>query len=1369
MKQTNSNYQNQTFFTFISATWKAFALLFLGFIITLTVTIYTRGEVEIRKNNEFSLVCNVLKTEINARLHAHAQLLRSGSSFFMASDSVTRNEWKSFIEKSKLKNDLPGIQGVGYTCIIPKNLLQRHIQNMRNQGFPDYTIKPEGERDSYTSIIYLEPFNGRNLRAFGFDMLTEPVRRKAMEHARDNDIATLSGKVQLVQETYSDVQAGTLMYVPVYRNGKPTHSLAERRAAILGWVYSPYWMNDLMHGILGPWDAPDNNRIHLKVYDTDSVSTNSLLFDSQRADSLILDTRNSATLILPVEFNGTKWTLSFSQPQAHLAYFEGEVLLVFLGGIVISLLLFGLALSLILTKTRAARMAVQLTSELKQSEIKFKTVADYTHDWEYWIGADNRLIYMSPSCERISGYKPEEFFDQPLLLKKIVHPEDSVLFDHHLLNVHDREQIHEHASIIFRILKKDGSIVYIEHLCSPVYDENGIFTGRRVSDRDITQARQAESIVIQTRRNYETFFNTIDEFLFVLDQQGNIIYTNSTVINRLGYTLDELKGQSVFMVHPPDRRDEAGHIVGLMLQGAAEFCPVPLCTKTGLLIPVETRVTAGLWDGSPVIFGVTKDVSQIQLSQEKFSKMFNLNPSAAGLSDLLTGKYIEVNEAFYDLLGFNASEVIGNTASGLGILTDEARTKLFREVDIFGNIRNLEADLRAKNGDIKHVLLSAENIYIQEKKYRYTVVYDITSRTKTEKEKEELLDRLQKIASRVPGMVYQYKLRPDGSSCFPYASEGINSIYRVRPEEVREDAAKVLASLHPDDYAGVVDSIQASARDMEPWRHEYRVKFGDGAVRWLSGSAMPQTQEDGSILWHGFIADVTERKQADELLRWNQSLLQLMSNSSPLGFLVVDNRTDAILYFNKRFCQIWGIGHLAERMSRGEMKNNDIIPDCLPVLADIPAFAESCKPLQDEANRLVLEDEIAFTESRTIRRYSTQIRGENDEYFGRFYIFEDITKRKQVEADLKTASTRLLLAARAGGVGVWDYDLVNNVLFWDDQMFALYGITKNEFSGAYEAWLAGVHPDYKAQGDAEIQMAINGEKEFDSEFKVLWPDGSIHDIRALAVVQHDNSGNPLRMIGTNWDITQQKKTETEIKLQNMELQRLNAEKDKFFSIIAHDLRSPFNGFLGYTQLLSEGVENFTTAKIQSFAANMRVSALNLFGLLENLLEWSLMQRGLITFNPIELYLLPVVENCIDMLRDTALTKRIEVTCFISPDLTAFASNDMLQSVIRNLLSNAIKFTPLGGTITVLATCVNDNMVELAIQDTGIGMDEEIIGNLFKLGVSTSRRGTEGEASTGLGLYLCKDFVEKQGGKLWAETCIGLGSTFRFTIPVKSEK
>ncbi len=244
--------------------------------------------------------------------------------------------------------------------------------------------------------------------------------------------------------------------------------------------------------------------------------------------------------------------------------------------------------------------------------------------------------------------------------------------------------------------------------------------------KSMDENHQKEEQLAQMRNNYEAFFNTIPEFLFVLNNQGNIIHVNSTVIDRLGYSWEELEGKSVLTVHPEERRAEAGRIVMEMLEGVAECCPVPVITRKGIQIPVETRVTKGIWNGEPVIFGVTKDISELRLSEEKFSKLFHMSPFASGLIALDNQQYLEVNDAFFSLFGFTHEEVIGKTALELGILGTDARVEILKHAGPDGKVSHMEADLKTKSGDIRHVMLFAENIYVQDKRYRFTVVLDLT-------------------------------------------------------------------------------------------------------------------------------------------------------------------------------------------------------------------------------------------------------------------------------------------------------------------------------------------------------------------------------------------------------------------------------------------------------------------------------------------------------------------------------------------------------------------------------------------------------------------------------------------------------------------
>jgi signal transduction histidine kinase len=365
MKLTNSKNKNLIFNLPLKNSWKALAVLFAGLVLTFVATYHTKNNVEEVSNQNFEFICNDLKIKLDTRLKQHAQLLRSGAAFFDVSDTVTREEWRKFNESEKIHKNLPGIQGVGYSLIIPKNQLTQHIQSFRKNGFPDYNVIPVGDREIYTSIIYLEPFSGRNLRAFGYDMFSEPIRRKAMEISRDSDYAMLSGKVILVQETNEDIQAGALMYVPAYQNGMQTNTVEERRAAIKGWVYSPYRMNDLMNGILGNWDLPNKNQIHLKIYDNNDISDEELLYDSQSKDKVINKGKPNLYLKLPIEFNGKKWTLQFTGNNENLSILHGEILIVLISGITISLLLFALSLALINTRLRARKIQ-QLNKQLEK-------------------------------------------------------------------------------------------------------------------------------------------------------------------------------------------------------------------------------------------------------------------------------------------------------------------------------------------------------------------------------------------------------------------------------------------------------------------------------------------------------------------------------------------------------------------------------------------------------------------------------------------------------------------------------------------------------------------------------------------------------------------------------------------------------------------------------------------------------------------------------------------------------------------------------------------------------------------------------------------------------------------------------------------
>jgi len=248
-------------------------------------------------------------------------------------------------------------------------------------------------------------------------------------------------------------------------------------------------------------------------------------------------------------------------------------------------------------------------------------------------------------------------------------------------------------------------------------------------------------------------------------------------------------------------------------------------------------------------------------------------------------------------------------------------------------------------------------------------------------------------------------------------------------------------------------------------------------------------------------------------------------------------------------------------------------------------------------------------------------------------------------------------------------------------------------------------------------------------------------------------GKSLALLQLNKKISEQKN----------ELEELNATKDKFFSIIAHDLKNPFNSLLGFSNLLIEGFDQLSKEDIHKFVSNIHVSADNLFKLLNNLLQWSQAQTGRIEYNPKKSDLYSIVNSNISLLTPSAEEKQVRLVSNVSENTFACFDENMITTVCRNLINNAIKFTNPGGEIRVEST-LSGGFIELAVIDSGVGIKQSDARNLFIIDVKHSTTGTSGEKGTGLGLILCKEFVERHGGRIWVESELEKGSKFKFTLP-----
>lgn len=380
-------------------------------------------------------------------------------------------------------------------------------------------------------------------------------------------------------------------------------------------------------------------------------------------------------------------------------------------------------------------------------------------------------------------------------------------------------------------------------------------------------------------------------------------------------------------------------------------------------------------------------------------------------------------------------------------------------------------------------------------------------------------------------------------------------------------------------------------------------------------------------------------------------------------------------------------------------------------------------------------------------------------------IIRDLTERKLMEEEKRNIDDKirtLSLAITQSPVTTVITDLAGNIEYVNPKFTEVTGYTEEEAIGQNTRILnAGNKPtsEYK-----ELWSNIMSGQNWHGIFLNKKKNGELFWESAVISPVKDAEGTITHFLAVKEDITERIKSEQELKLKNEELVKLNAEKNKFFSIISHDLRGPLGGFMGLTEMLTEDSQDFTEDEKKEAISALTDLAHNTFKLLENLLEWAQMDRGVLTFNPEKIDLKTAITECVKIAAESARVKDIEIVSVLADEPEVFADNNMLHTVIRNLLSNAIKFTPVGGKVTVSAATAENKLIVISVKDTGIGMNDEMRNNIFRIDVKTKRPGTQGEPSTGLGLLLCKEFIERHGGKIRVESEVGKGSTFSFTLP-----
>jgi len=503
-----------------------------------------------RARDHFDEYCVQISQDITERLNTYKMILQGGAGLFLSSEEVDREEWRAYCEYREVRTLFPGIQGIAVVEVITPAELAQHVERIRAEGFPEYSVRPDGERAIYTSIVFAEPFDARNRQALGYDMFSEPVRRAAMERARDTATVTMSGSIRLIQETDEDLQAGFLIFVPVYARGLPQTGVEERRAALTGYVFAALRVKDFMRSIF----PEPSRKVAFELYDGAAVSPQALLFASSEINGGSGNGHRARfSSHTSLELHGHTWSLAFRSTP----HFEAEKTpylpwIVLVAGLAVSILVFLLMRSQQRVVAKATALATELTVDLRESEETLHATLYSIGDAVISTDAEAQVASMNPVAESLTGWSEQEAAGQPL----------ATVF--RIVNEHTGNPVESPARQVLKegrivglanhtlLLARDGRKIPIADSGAPIRNAAGEITGLVLVFRDQTDERKARLALEAKTQLLQLVFDNMSDLVSLADLQGNFTFVSASH-KILNYDLDSMIGRNVLeFVHPED-------------------------------------------------------------------------------------------------------------------------------------------------------------------------------------------------------------------------------------------------------------------------------------------------------------------------------------------------------------------------------------------------------------------------------------------------------------------------------------------------------------------------------------------------------------------------------------------------------------------------------------------------------------------------------------------------------------------------------------------------------------------------------------------------------------------------------------------------